>query len=101
MARQRDDRWCGEVTNELRHINSELAGINERLERLEQTMLHLFAEHKEYHHANEPRWGLLTWAQRHPVRFAVAVGALLLWLATSDTSLLSGLLRNVVLRLAQ
>ncbi|MGB9692469.1 MAG: hypothetical protein ACPL7D_09905 [Candidatus Sumerlaeaceae bacterium] len=101
MSRERNERWQGEVTNELLHISERLAGLERRLEGLENHICQLFNQHLDYHTANEHLWGLLRWAQRYPLRFAVLVAGALLWLHAPDVSLVPALVRDVLLRLVR
>ncbi|MCX7625831.1 MAG: hypothetical protein N2Z21_06430 [Candidatus Sumerlaeaceae bacterium] len=97
----RDDGWRGEVTNELRHINIQLANISQRLEKVQAEVAQALVRHVEYHRSNEHRWGLMAWAQRYPLRFALLVAAAVLWSVESDASLVTSLVRQILGRLVQ
>lgn len=86
MLRQREERWRGEVTNELRHIDQRLAAVQQSVQELERRLEELFARHLEYHSANEHRWGLMRWAQRYPLRFAALVAAGAVWVLRADAA---------------
>jgi|GEM_PF-2560767 hypothetical protein len=88
MVRQREERWRGEVTNELRHIAAHLLSLDDQMKRLDARVEQLFARHLDYHEQNEHRWGFMRWAQRYPWRFAALVTAAVLCVRGVDTSLM-------------
>lgn len=96
-----EDCWRGEVTNELRHINTQLTNIFQRLDKVQLDLAEALSRHAEYHRSNEHRWGLMAWAQRYPLRFALLVAAALLWSVNSDASLLTHLMRQLLARIVQ
>ncbi len=96
MASAREERWRGEVTNELRHIRAQLDRMDQRLEAFETHVAETMTRHLEYHTANEHRWGLQRWAHRHPVRFALVVAGIFLWLHWREPSQWPLLLRETL-----
>jgi len=99
MSQENDQRWCGEVTNELRHVGEHLEQLDRRLQAIETQIADLFARHMDYHAANEHRWGLVRWAHRYPIRFALLVAALFLWLYAPEAGAVPGLLRHALAQL--
>lgn len=59
----------------------EIAALQRRLEQELLDVYRKLTEHKDYHRANESRWGIQTAMSRHPVRTLVAGVALGLALA--------------------
>ena len=72
-----EDVWRGEVTNELRHIAQSVRDLQRQTHDLQCHLVQETEAHREYHAANEHRWGAARWCGRHPFRFAALVGAAL------------------------
>ena len=72
-----EDLWRGEVTNELRHIAQSVRDLQRQAHELQCHLVQEMESHREYHAANEHRWGAARWCERHPFRFAAVVGAAL------------------------
>ncbi len=95
-----DARWQGETSADLRHLAEAVRDVRQEVAALRTEVVAWQAAHDRYHQTHESRWGPVRWAERHPVRFAVVVAAVVLLLSRAQVAALAAdfdILRKVFL----